>query len=587
MKKFNLIKTNNQKAIAKEKGITLIALVITIIIILILAGISISALSGKGIFENANRAKLNTKRAQIEEWLKLKVMEEQTNNPTGTSKDIIGAVRNNVDKDESKKELLKIGKTVIVDQEINIEEDGNAYFYLTVDDDKYKVDLKEQKFIEKKDPGTETDIPKAEGIIKFSPATWENGKASTTISVDESYKKYKIQYQLNDIDEAKWIIINSGESITEIQNGYKLYARLWDGTKGGDYTMLSIEDKTPPSAAINLSATSTKVASELTASVELKDNQSGVNISECKWIYNTNPEDIGTDLSDYSEEFKNDTEDLTLKATTIGDYYLHILTVDNVGNKKETKSNKIIVEEEMLSKTVEVGDYVKYDATDKYEYESQTGSGSSSGNGDTTYKFKSSSEINWRVLSKDESTGEVVLTSESSLKNISGANLAFNRGIGYLYAEEELNKICSIYGHGIGADTTKEFEYVTGDLVEGTTTGKITGSGARSITIEDINKITGFKTSDYNDIEFPFGEPYTHTIFYPTKKTEKGESTSALERTDVNSYYKYSGSDYLEGKIWFLIFGTPGPWMDYWCSTRMVKTTQNISLYCVRICKWK
>lgn len=108
MKKFNLIKTNNQKAIAKEKGITLIALVITIIIILILAGISISALSGKGIFENANRAKLNTKRAQIEEWLKLKVMEEQTNNPTGTSKDIIGAVRNNVDKDESKKELLKI-----------------------------------------------------------------------------------------------------------------------------------------------------------------------------------------------------------------------------------------------------------------------------------------------------------------------------------------------------------------------------------------------------------------------------------------------------------------------------------------------
>ena len=37
----------------KTKGITLIALVITIIILLILSGISISALTNQGLFKNA------------------------------------------------------------------------------------------------------------------------------------------------------------------------------------------------------------------------------------------------------------------------------------------------------------------------------------------------------------------------------------------------------------------------------------------------------------------------------------------------------------------------------------------------------
>ena len=40
----------------KEKGITLVALVITIVILLILAGISISTLTNTGIFQKAKEA---------------------------------------------------------------------------------------------------------------------------------------------------------------------------------------------------------------------------------------------------------------------------------------------------------------------------------------------------------------------------------------------------------------------------------------------------------------------------------------------------------------------------------------------------
>ena len=59
-----------------ERGITLIALVITIIVLLILAGISISMLTGQnGILNRAHEAKEKTELAQIEENISLKEVE--------------------------------------------------------------------------------------------------------------------------------------------------------------------------------------------------------------------------------------------------------------------------------------------------------------------------------------------------------------------------------------------------------------------------------------------------------------------------------------------------------------------------------
>ena len=51
----------------QAKGITLVALVITIILLLILAGITISQLSGSGLFENAKLAEEKSKNAQEQE----------------------------------------------------------------------------------------------------------------------------------------------------------------------------------------------------------------------------------------------------------------------------------------------------------------------------------------------------------------------------------------------------------------------------------------------------------------------------------------------------------------------------------------
>jgi len=64
----------------KNKGITLVALVITIIILLILAGISISALTNTGIFQKAKDAKQKSADAELDQNTKLDSYEEEISN---------------------------------------------------------------------------------------------------------------------------------------------------------------------------------------------------------------------------------------------------------------------------------------------------------------------------------------------------------------------------------------------------------------------------------------------------------------------------------------------------------------------------
>ena len=63
----------------KEKGITLIALVVTIVVLLILAGISISMLTGEnGVIAQANNSAIKTDNGTVLENIRLKVTEYET-----------------------------------------------------------------------------------------------------------------------------------------------------------------------------------------------------------------------------------------------------------------------------------------------------------------------------------------------------------------------------------------------------------------------------------------------------------------------------------------------------------------------------
>ena len=68
----------------REKGITLLALVITVIVLLILAGITIGAITGNdGIIKNAQNAKEDTEIANEKEILEKATVQTMGNNKYG------------------------------------------------------------------------------------------------------------------------------------------------------------------------------------------------------------------------------------------------------------------------------------------------------------------------------------------------------------------------------------------------------------------------------------------------------------------------------------------------------------------------
>ena len=180
----------------KSKGITLISLVITIVLLLILAGISIQAMTSTGLFEAAGRAKKEDKRAQVIEWLNLKLIEQQSENTKGTAEDIIKATQESVKNNIS--ELETIGKDIVVEN-TKTEEDGekaDIYFYVQVDKDVYKVELKGAKFIG--EAGKFPPIINIESVtsttnsitVKVSTKRNEGGELKFYIK-DENEEKYK------------------------------------------------------------------------------------------------------------------------------------------------------------------------------------------------------------------------------------------------------------------------------------------------------------------------------------------------------------------------------------------------------------
>lgn len=136
------------KKFKKENAITLVSLVITIIILLVLATITIQSLTNVGLFKNASKAELETIRSQIAEWLCLKVMEAQAYYYDKNSEEIINKVRQDIEK--NKTEIKNIVKTIDIDGEVSTEEDGmkvSPYFYIIADNDVYRVSMEEQIFI--------------------------------------------------------------------------------------------------------------------------------------------------------------------------------------------------------------------------------------------------------------------------------------------------------------------------------------------------------------------------------------------------------------------------------------------------------
>ena len=142
----------------QNMGITLIALILTIIILLILAGISISALTGNGLFEKVKLAKQNATEAEVKEKIELLLYEyqmEKINNNQLSLFDYLKQKKENREIDTLKDNedgTIKVGLkgyTVTINEEeltiINIEVTNDiefSYELTAYENNKFKILIK-------------------------------------------------------------------------------------------------------------------------------------------------------------------------------------------------------------------------------------------------------------------------------------------------------------------------------------------------------------------------------------------------------------------------------------------------------------
>ena len=435
MKKKEQLNLNHQIASKEERGITLIALVVTIVVLLILAGITISLVFGSnGVIQKAQDSKEQTEIGEMREKL------EMAKVPVYADGNGLYKVQDYWDRIES--------EGLIADKTVDIIDNGDGtyevtttpgyVFEITVEPNK---EIAENiiigecigkgenlsigiRVVKKTTNSIEIEVVRAEGASNFKYSIKKQGeeygaaeeKSETrhvfsgltqggiytikveatkdgeqqivekTVQVGEiplaidgdviwtgndqaevriytNETEYQIEWQKNGIEEGNWTREASGvkeKTITGLVNGDIIYTRLYDGTSSGKYSNIEVKDITKPKIIINLNKKTGNTLVGIKAKVEQKDEESGIKLTECKWTYNSN-KNTEIDETEYTQKFSKETEELNLKIDVEGTYYLHVLTVDNAGNKVQQISEEIKIEKADIEYVTD-GLIVYYDA---------------------------------------------------------------------------------------------------------------------------------------------------------------------------------------------------------------------------------
>ena len=220
------------KEVKKDKGITLLALVITIIILLILAGITISAITGNnGIIGNAGKAKEEAEIANEKEIVEKATVQAMGNNKYGNIEEDELQKQLNKEAGEGKTEATDIGdefEVVFVDSNryYIVDKDGNVGEAQDIIKDKYPGDITVGKDGEELEGNEEKpyEIWCIEDLVEWSQnySNYMNAyiNLGRTLSFNSnlSYSDGKM-LDCNSVEELKDLLTNtSGSGFTPIAN---------------------------------------------------------------------------------------------------------------------------------------------------------------------------------------------------------------------------------------------------------------------------------------------------------------------------------------------------------------------------------
>ncbi len=212
-----------------NKGITLIALIVTIVVLLILAGVSIAVITGdNGVIKSANQAKTEQRGGTVEDrvavWKAGKATSEYTHRETKTEDEMLNDLINDklLFEDEIDRENKKI---TIGSKEIDYST-GNG---LELESDKGKEEL----ILEYEVSAGDTIQLPYEDYTSHGDATefnfqvnWGDGTTETGITNDNISTKSKHQYQ------------NAGTYDIKIKGKYEILVGSPDAMKTANYDKL-------------------------------------------------------------------------------------------------------------------------------------------------------------------------------------------------------------------------------------------------------------------------------------------------------------------------------------------------------------
>ena len=298
----------------KERGITLIALVVTIIVLIILAGVSINLLFGNfGVVTKAKEAKNKMESAQYEEELKMCVLELQADEATNGTEFSMETIRKKLVEKVKKVENTTDIEFPTKESATKLEGTYKGYeFYI---DEKYVVHVGD----------------KAIGIsltTSFEPTGWTKGPLTATITIKSNNGIKKVEPNEGSKNGNNEYII-SKTNITE-NTSFEYKVTDEQGNTQNKTVVINTIDKTEP-ADFTITAEKTEEGIKITGTTT--DAESGID----KYEYYVKK---STD-SDYTKYESNIITNLSN-----GIYNIKVIAYDKAGNLKTAELKSVEVKKE-------------------------------------------------------------------------------------------------------------------------------------------------------------------------------------------------------------------------------------------------
>ena len=171
----------------------------------------------------------------------------------------------------------------------------------------------------------------------------------------EKFGKPSLEDFINQVQNKEGYVIEAekeGEKNYTVttEDGYVFDVSIIEGTTTNDIIIEYVgkADSMPPKPAIvEFSSTETEAETAVTATVTHVPNTNPIAIENCKWIYSKESSKIGKDNVEWNSEktgsFTSNGQTIDLNTDEGGSFYLHVLSVDSEGKKRETVAGPITI----------------------------------------------------------------------------------------------------------------------------------------------------------------------------------------------------------------------------------------------------